>query len=174
MALTPKVTAEKPAAEGADPVINKETGAGEPGDQSAAIAAANKERDDALAKIEELNTQVSELSNGNDEALTKLREDHETALNDLTEKHRGELVSKNDEITQLKADLATAKAAAKSDAPAKPAKGKMLKVISNTGYNYRIDDDVQVTPDKAVPAERREGNVLDGHMKAGLIIEYEA
>lgn len=51
-------------------------------------------------------------------------------------------------------------------------KTSVVNVVSNTDYSYLIEG-VLVTPDAPKKLERREGNLLDCQIKAGLIVEYE-
>lgn len=71
------------------------------------------------------------------------------------------------EVNQLREQLKS------NDRPGKPAKPKTLLVVSATDYNYDLGDGNKATPDKPVKAERYPGNLLDGLMTAGLVIEYE-
>ena len=70
------------------------------------------------------------------------------------------------------AKAAAAEKSAKAAPKAKAVKTETLKVVSATEYTYLIDG-VRVTPDIPVSLERREGNLLDAQMKAGLIRVYE-
>lgn len=71
-----------------------------------------------------------------------------------------------------KARADAAEKSAKAAPKAKAMKPETLKVVSATEYTYLIDG-VRVTPDIPVSLERREGNLLDAQMKAGLIRVYE-
>lgn len=92
------------------------------------------------------------------------------------------LAQKEKEAEEAKkaAEAAAARAdeaekAEKAGKASKPTKRRTINVISDSGYSYLLEDNVtRVTPDIPVKAEVYEGNLLDGLMKAGLVIEYEA
>ena len=74
-------------------------------------------------------------------------------------------------LQELEAENARLKADAGAKEKAK-VETKLVSVVSAKPRNYLVDG-VQVTQDKPVKLERREGNYLDCQMKAGLIVEYE-
>lgn len=86
---------------------------------------------------------------------------------------RAEAAEKAVEEAKAEAEKAKAQAAeAAKGKSARKAKTESVRVVSATNYSYLIDG-TRVTPDIPVTLERREGNLLDAQMKAGLIKEYE-
>lgn len=127
--------------------------------------------------VSDLQTQLDDLQQAHT-ALTNQHEqliaDHKEELDGLHEQHNAKLGEKDRRIAQLEADLQNAKVASPaSTTKAKPKKVTMKKVVSNTGFNYKIDG-IQITPDKPVKLEHYEGNELDSLLQGGQVIEYGA
>lgn len=120
-----------------------------------------------------------ELTTGGDTAaeLAELREQLAKAQ---AEKLAAE--QEKEQALQAKAEAVTraetAEQAARSapQAPQKKAfKAKLVTVISATGYNYLLEDNVtRITPNAPVKAERAPGNLLDALMDTGSVVEFES
>lgn len=123
----------------------------------------NEKVEGADQELEALKQKLAEAE-GRAEAAEK-----EKAL--LAEK--AEAAEKAVEEAKAEAEKAKAQAAeAAKGKSARKAKTESVRVVSATNYSYLIDG-TRVTPDIPVTLERREGNLLDAQMKAGLIKEYE-